>query len=143
MRDQGHTPSSASDDESLKTGPPRNRRIGRQFSRRAAVVGVALALVIPGGAALASVVTGSGLGNPAKLASQAFQSSLHASSRASAAATVYSSVSAQSTVTKKPLRCKKGKVKKTKRVHGKKVTVCVPKKKVKAVHVRRPPSFTG
>jgi uncharacterized repeat protein (TIGR01451 family) len=47
----------------------------------------------------------------------------------------------------KPLRCTKGKVKKTKKVRGKKVTVCVTKKKVKRIVISRkpirPPEFTG
>ncbi len=53
----------------------------------------------------------------------------------------------QAVQSKKILRCARGKVKKTKRVHGKKVVVCVPKKKsVHAVVIRRrvrPPQFTG
>jgi uncharacterized repeat protein (TIGR01451 family) len=41
------------------------------------------------------------------------------------------------------LRCARGKVKKHKKVHGKKVTVCVSKRKVSGVVRKRPPSFTG
>jgi hypothetical protein len=43
------------------------------------------------------------------------------------------------------LRCAHGKVKKHRKVHGKTVTVCVAKKRVRAVVRRRikPPSFTG
>jgi len=45
---------------------------------------------------------------------------------------------------KKVLRCGRHKVKKHKKVHGKKVTVCVAKKKVSAAARRRTlPSFTG
>jgi hypothetical protein len=48
----------------------------------------------------------------------------------------------------KVLRCRRGMVKATKRVHGKKVVACVARKKrhVKHVHVvihRREPVFTG
>jgi hypothetical protein len=151
LEDQSHKPSSQPEGKSLRTNASGKRWIGRRFSRRVLAVGLALPLVIPGGAALASVWGGAGQAGPAKMVAGTFSSLLHTSHGVSAAKAVYapntptSAVKAQTkTRKKKPLRCKKGKVKKTKKLHGKKVTVCVPKKKhVKAKHVRRPPSFTG
>jgi hypothetical protein len=137
-------------------------RVRFRVPRRVVAFTLGLVLAVNAGGALAAALTGSGFTSPVKLVAQEFGSVFRSTStKLSAAQAVYSScpqgttgptgcgtpgptTTVKATAKKKPLKCKKNQVKRTKKVHGKKVTLCVKKKRhVKAVAKHRLPSFTG